>query len=297
MYDIIIFILNFYINSLILHTNPKKIKTMNILYAKKIVAKITTLGLLVALTQADCWGASGNFEKSHKQVRFATILMEQEVTLTPIDFTQLPSGADLVTAVQNNDFDHVQELIRQFNHAIQSIAVQIICIRAKDSNTPQLGNEIIPEPLDKKMRQLIKENKITWEELYQNIKMWQTVKKHGAVDAAIIILNPEFFSYQNDQPFRAAVTNGHTGIVQQLLRAGVNPTIIGRNGLTALMVATRNGDIAMVQELLNYAEFHKIDIVNATNKNNNTALRFAITGGHEAIEDMLRQAIADQKSH
>ncbi len=95
---------------------------------------------------------------------------------------------------------------------------------------------------------------------------------------------------QHGVPFIClAARKGDSGVVYILLdNGGANPDMAGRDGKTALIIATENGDTDTVKVLLHF----KAD-VNEQDRNGETALIKAARLGERDIVDLLIEAKAD----
>lgn len=87
-----------------------------------------------------------------------------------------------------------------------------------------------------------------------------------------------------------AAINGNIGVVQTLLQMGMGVRVCDDQGRTALMLAAINGKTAVVQELLKKAGGPDVE----------EALRFAVIGGHvtavEALVDAIEKAAAESNT-
>ncbi len=92
-----------------------------------------------------------------------------------------------------------------------------------------------------------------------------------------------------ERNFFEAVRNGYTDAVDDMIR--IEPSVVhwhDDDGLTALMIAATNGNVDLVEVLLD----QQAD-ANVVNKNRSTALMFAAYHGHRRIVDLLIQHGAD----
>ena len=86
-------------------------------------------------------------------------------------------------------------------------------------------------------------------------------------------------------PLAYAAYNGHTEIVEYLLKRGAEIDAKTENGSTALFFASRFGHIETVRTLLK----HQADPT-IVNDNDETAVDWALKGKNTDIEDILRAA-------
>eukprot|EP01047_Picozoa_sp_COSAG01_P011630 COSAG01_NODE_511_length_16061_cov_15.815875_3_plen_381_part_00 len=86
-----------------------------------------------------------------------------------------------------------------------------------------------------------------------------------------------------------AAAEGHTEVVEALLRLGCYPNAPGRNGTTALMAAALNGQVGVVAALLEHGGAD----LDAVSSNGKTALMLAAIHGQAAVAAQLVDAGAD----
>lgn len=88
-----------------------------------------------------------------------------------------------------------------------------------------------------------------------------------------------------ETPLMKAADDGHTAIVEALLKAGADVNAIDEDGQTALMMAADEGHVQIVKLLLNAGAN-----VNAKDEDGETALMKALDENHAEVADMLRKA-------
>ena len=82
-----------------------------------------------------------------------------------------------------------------------------------------------------------------------------------------------------------AASQGHLEIVRELIRNGVDPNAIGKDGSTPLLLAAEGGRAELVKELINISRA----VLEATNDAGSRAVHVAATNGHiQAFEHLCR---------
>jgi ankyrin repeat protein len=97
-------------------------------------------------------------------------------------------------------------------------------------------------------------------------------------------------------PLWCASINGHSGVVQALLKAGADADCTTGTGvnvgktITALMFSSYSGHLNVVNELIRGGA----DLENIDTLNGETALFYAVTGGHIGVVKVLLEAGANR---
>jgi len=88
-----------------------------------------------------------------------------------------------------------------------------------------------------------------------------------------------------ETPLMRAADDGHTAIVETLLKSGADVNAIDEDGETALMMAAEEGHAQIVKLLLDAGAN-----ANAKDEDGETALQKALDDNHAEVADMLRKA-------
>ncbi|WP_217126415.1 ankyrin repeat domain-containing protein [Hydrogenophilus thiooxidans] len=112
----------------------------------------------------------------------------------------------------------------------------------------------------------------------------------GSTEIAAQLLEAgAIFDHDGWNPLIYAAMQGHSAVVDLLLKAGANPNRASENGMTPLMWAARNGHAAVVARLL----AHGAD-TEAVSDRGYTAVSLALSKGETAIAQQI-EAVRRQK--
>lgn len=89
---------------------------------------------------------------------------------------------------------------------------------------------------------------------------------------------------KHSAPILVAALRTHWGIVSRLLAAGADPDLPDGSGHTALMVASRAGDVGTVKKLLEHGAHAEL-----ADGLKNTALSYGVKFGHKGVAMVLRR--------
>lgn len=104
-------------------------------------------------------------------------------------------------------------------------------------------------------------------------------------------LNQALRNIVGQEPCHESMAIRRKEVMEQLIQAGANPSIRGRNGLNALLQAASKGSAELIASIANTG---MVDI-NTRSPNRSTALHVAVAesgdGSYEVIEELLKQGI------
>ena len=185
---------------------------------------------------------------------------------------------DLFIAVNDDKVDVMIKALKKQNINAKDKMGNTPLITAAFESSNQCFFELIKRGADVHVKNRAGDTAVMIAALKGNFPMVKALIQAGAD------INPRGWS-----PLIYAAANGHTEIVEFLIKQGVNIDMTSPNGTTALMMAAKGGHYNTVKVLVwNIAELDK------RNDSGMTARKYALQTGNTDIADLLKRAGAKE---